>query len=157
LLEKGSQMIWDEIVAQVLSLPTRMGITKVYQMFLVIAFRHDTSWGLIAVPVTKEDISTVAAASTQDSSFPAITLLHKDACPSFVPMDSSTAKELASFPLGLIVVGTTADQNWADEEIWINADVLAQSTGRSEQDELTLLNEFAFDCAHSYIARLHTN
>jgi hypothetical protein len=146
-----------------LSKTPQMSLT-VREAFLVVAFRDGKNgWCLISGPtVTKDNALKTIVESHREA--PASSLdtvrVNMDGTVDYsaIPADPSEECEIASLPLALGFVGPTKN-GWADEVAFIreNVSILADLVGRSEDEELALLEEFAFDAANSRIEKLCAN
>ena len=160
----GEHARWNAAVSIFgLSKTPKMGLT-VREAFLVVAFRHGKNgWGLIDGPnVTKATaLKTIADAHREApaSSLDAVTL-REDGAVDYpaIPADSSEEPEMVSLPVALEFVGSTKNA-WADEIAFdpANVKILADLLGWRVDEELALLEEFAFDAAHRRIEKLRAN
>jgi hypothetical protein len=158
----GKHELWSKAVHVFEQEKTPKMRLVVHRAFLVVAFRHNLNdWGLLTVPVTKENaLQTIAAqhqelAVNDDGLFALVGLTenglmflgHSNGKP-------ESALELASLPVGLVFVGPVAGRGWANAVVMVNIPVLAAILGRSQKEETALLEEFCFDAADEIIKEL---
>jgi hypothetical protein len=72
------------------------------------------------------------------------------------PEKDDEKPQIASLPVGLVFVGKSTN-TWADEAALVNVDLLAAILGRSREEELGLLQDFASSAASTRIAKLIGN
>lgn len=145
------------------------GLTRTPQMglevrgaFLVLAFRHGpNAWGLVErASITKDNALKMIADSYQEasvSSLFAVAVDRRDGKLTYPVANATEELVVASMPVGLVFVGPCRNGEWADEVAFVGVRVLAGILGRSEEEELRLLEEFVFDAAGAHIRKLQSN
>jgi hypothetical protein len=147
-IRAGEHEAWNQIVKNLLLSPKtpKMCIALPRQASLIVAFRQSNSndWGLMGKAISNDQpLHTIALAYQAEVTGGG---------------SAPITGELVVYPIGVVVIGPS-DQGWADEIAFVPAhvDALAETLGRSREQELQLLNQFAFEVAEKAIQDLLAN
>lgn len=116
-IRSGKHLGWNELVRQLLSDRTaKMGL-RARKAAVIVLYRNDKGWSPAVFPLTTQrpfdQIASCCRETRATLRGPAVQ--PDDSLDLAAPNDAEQALELAMFPIGLVVVGTDQNGEWADE------------------------------------------
>lgn len=161
LIREGKHPTWNEAVKIYRSGKTpRMGIVDIRETGILVAiYQRGGTWATVVTPfASKEPLVTIANYIRETHGEPVGFALPKDGRGDVEINDPQDGEScLSMIPLGIVFVGPTAAEGWADEIILVNAKTYATAIDTPIQEAKHALVEQCYQWADDRIGELTAN
>lgn len=156
-IQTGQQPRWKKAVNVLLEGKTpKMGI-QIREAGLIVSIHTLPGWQDIVVPIsTEKPYERIASYLRETRGLPKAFILGKDGDIKLVDLNGGE-QQVTMLPIGLVFVGQTLSEQWADELVSVAGSLLAELAGENPETTSKMLEDLGFHWAEERIRKFTSN